>query len=145
MVGGMFAHCISARPYPWRYQFSTEDRSSILYIMSDEFNRTMTQLSNVFWPLHLSQCKLSSLHESLHVNMSVTSCPDLSGPPPEDGAFAAAATVVTEAGSLLPVQCGGPDPAHVCVRPACPLDGLCLVRHWPQGDREQQPCHLGYR
>ena len=143
MVGGMFAHCISARPCPW----SSVPRIDHPYCikMSDDFNRTMTQPSDVFWPLHMSQCKWSSLHESLHVNMSVTSCPDLAGPPPEDGAFAAAAEVATEAGPLLPVQCCGPDPAHVCVRPACPLDGLRLVRHRPQGDREQRPCHLGYR
>lgn len=71
--------------------------------------------------------------------------PDLPGSPAEDGSPPTPAAPAAEAGPLLPVQCRGPDPAHVCVRSARPLDGLRLVHHRAPGDRKQRPHYLGNR
>lgn len=68
---------------------------------------------------------------------------DLPGSPAEDSPPPTSAAPAAEAGSLLPVQRRGADPAHVRVRSARPLDGLRLVRHWAPGDRKQRPHYLG--
>lgn len=62
----------------------------------------------------------------------------------EDGSIVTASTLAAKAGALLPVQRGCTYITHVHVRLAGTLDGLCLVRHWPQRDREQQPWFLGH-
>ena len=87
------------------------------------------------------QCCVCVCDQMCCVSTSVPAV--LRGPPAEDGAAAAAAAAAAEAGALLPVQRGGPHAAHVHVRPARPLDGLRLVLHRPQGDRE--PGLLGHR
>lgn len=70
---------------------------------------------------------------------------DLISAPAEDGSPAAFAAPLAETWPLLAVQRCGPDAAHVCVCSAGSLDGLCLVRHRTQGDREQRPRDLGHR
>lgn len=66
----------------------------------------------------------------------------LRGAPVEDSSAASVTAAAAKAGALLPVQRCGPDTAHVYVRPARPLDGLCLVLYRSQGDRK--PRFLGY-
>lgn len=61
-------------------------------------------------------------------------CAVLRGPPVEDSSAASVTASAAEAGAVLSVQRSGPHSAHVHVRTACPLDGLCLVLHRPQGD-----------
>ncbi len=69
----------------------------------------------------------------MFVLSSVTlSLPELWGSPAEDGASPPPLAPPTEAGSLLPVQRRGSHSADVHVRPAGPLDGLCLVLHRTQ-------------
>lgn len=60
--------------------------------------------------------------------------PELRGPPVEDGAPPTAAAPPAEAGPVLAVQRRGPHLAYVHLRPAGPLDGVCLVLHRPQRD-----------
>ena len=61
-------------------------------------------------------------------------CAVLWGPPVEDSSAASVAAAAAEVGAILPVQRCGSHSAHVHVRPAGPLDGLCLVLHRSQGD-----------
>lgn len=65
-----------------------------------------------------------------------SSPPELRGSPVEDGASPPPPAPPAEAGPLLPVQCRGPHLADVHIRPSSPLDGLRLVLHRPQRDRE---------
>ncbi len=66
----------------------------------------------------------------------VSICAVLRGPPVEDGSIASVTAVAAEAGAILPVQRCGSHSADVHVCPARPLDGLCVVFHWSQGDRK---------
>lgn len=63
-------------------------------------------------------------------------CAVLWRPPVEDSPASSVTAAAAEAGALLTVQCCGLDPADVHVRPAGPLDGVCLVLHRSKGDWE---------
>lgn len=70
--------------------------------------------------------------------MTAVPSPGICCPPVENGATAASSPAAPEVGPLLAAQHGGPDPAHVRVRPGGPLDGLHLVYHWQDGDGGQR-------
>lgn len=61
-------------------------------------------------------------------------CLVLWGSSAEDGSIVAASALAAKAGALLAVQRSGAHATYVHVRPACSLDGLCLVHHWTQRD-----------
>lgn len=61
-------------------------------------------------------------------------CAVLWRPPVEDSSPSSVTAAPAEAGALLTVQRCGLDSADVHVRPAGPLDGVCLVLHRSKGD-----------